>query len=526
MNWSILIADDEEIECKALSMQIQKAFPEITVLKPVRNGLELMDSARANRPDIVIADIEMPGMNGLMALEQLRTEGIRPYIVIMTAYSSEHYLKESLSLRVHEYLEKPIRRERMANTIRSLLEEMERERSKEAEFAQKRDAIRSMHKMIQSELMTNIESDEADASQTAELLDMLEMNASRYMVMTFSMAETVGKADFRYARSLAELNVFEEIRRLVREKGWLDGHIINHRMSCLVPVDINVKEDDYRLRQIACCEADEILQRLDPTWRVRIGIGVSAPRPHMLQKSRQQSIQALYSQDKHSAICHYEDQPIPPGVENLFATEEAALREYILSGNEEQAKNCIRRCFASLPEWVTFDVLRIQAFELLLALNRGSQLQLFDELLKRVTEEMIRCTDKTSLENYIIKLCMECIQRNCDSDKHWQDDIIEQAKRYIDVCYHADISLESTAEAIGVSKFYLSRLFKTRLGMNYSTYLTEKRVKRAETLMQTRRKLTNREIAELVGFKDPDYFGKVFKKQTGFTIKEYRDLIN
>lgn len=522
MNWTVLIADDEEIECRALSMQIKKAFPQITLLKTARNGLELIDIARANKPDIVIADIEMPGMNGLMALEQLRTEGIRPYIIIMTAYSSEHYLKESLSLRVHEYLEKPIRRERMANTIQSLLSEIERERIKEAEFAQMRDAIRSMHRMIKSELMTNIESDEADVSQTAELLDMLELSAQRYMVMTFSLAEAFDGAESRYARSITELNAFEEIRKLVREKGWLDGHIINHRMSCLVPVDIHIKDDDYRLRQLACCEADEILKQLDSSWHVRIGIGVSTAQPHMLQKSRQQSIQALYRQDKHSDICHYEDQPIPADVENLFVSEEAALLEYILSGNIEQTKSCIHRCFSSLPDWVTFDVLRIQAFQLLLALNRSSQVQLFEELLKRVSEEMFSCTDRASLENYITQVCIECIQRNCDNDRHWQDDIIERAKRYIDACYGMDISLEGTAEAIGVSKFYLSRLFKSKLGTNYSAYLTDLRVQKATMLMNTQKDFANREIAERVGFKDPDYFGKVFKKIMGCTVSDYR----
>lgn len=522
MIWSVLIADDEEIERKALSMQIKKAFPQITLLKTARNSLELVDIARKNQPDIIIADIEMPGMNGLMALEQLRAEGIRPYIIIMTAYSSEHYLKESLSLRVYEYLEKPIRRERMVNTIKSLLDEIERERSKEAEFDQMRDSIRSMHKMIKSELMSNIESDAANVRQTVELLDMLELKAQRYTVMTFSMTENFNASDSVYARSIAELNVFEVIRKLVREKGWLDGHIINHRMSCLVPLDVHVGDEDYHLRQLACCEAHELLKRLDPSWRVRVGIGISTMQPDTLQKSRQQSIQALYRQDNHSDICHYEDQPIPANVDNLFVTEESSLLEYILSGNIEQTKECIHRCFSSLPDWVTFDVLRIQAFQMLLALNRSSHVQLFKELLNRISEDMFICTDKASLEDYIIQLCVECIQRNCDHDRHWQDDIIEQAKQYIDACYSMDISLESTAEAIGVSKFYLSRLFKSKLGTNYSSHLSDLRVHKATMLMHMQKDLSNREIAERVGFKDPDYFGKVFKKIMGCTVSDYR----
>ena len=47
----------------------------------------------------------------------------------------------------------------------------------------------------------------------------------------------------------------------------------------------------------------------------------------------------------------------------------------------------------------------------------------------------------------------------------------------------------------------------------------------AETLLKTQGWLCNREIAERVGFRDPDYFGKVFKKQIGCTMTEYRDRI-
>ena len=84
-----MIADDEAIERRALRMQLGKAFPEIEILRDATNGLELIDAVRAHRPDIVLADIEMPGMNGLDALEQLRQEGLTPHVVIMTAYSSE-----------------------------------------------------------------------------------------------------------------------------------------------------------------------------------------------------------------------------------------------------------------------------------------------------------------------------------------------------------------------------------------------------------------------------------------------------
>ena len=524
MSITLLIADDEGIERRALRMQLERTFPGVTLLKAAENGLELIDSARANRPDIVLADIEMPGMNGLKALEQLRAEGLQPHVVIMTAYSSERYLKESLSLRVFAYLEKPIHRDQVEATLRALIAEIEAERARSAEFAQLRKSIRAVRGMVRSELMTAIESDEADPNHIGELMDMLEPDARRFMIVTFSLSGPAGEGKSVYENRVAELNLSDRLRQVVRDRGWVDGHVINHRLSCLVPVMLNAQaEDDYRLRYAICCEVDAVINALDSPEGLRAGISVPTAQPRLLQRCRQQSIQALYRQDRHAAICHYEDQPARTDVESAFLTEEAALLEYIQSGNAAQTEQTLRRCFAAVPAWMPFDTLRNQAFELLLSLNRKGRARLFDDLLNGVAEELRRCPDRSALEQYVIQACLGCIRRNDSDDSRWQEDIIEKARQYVDACYNTDISLESVAEAIGVSRFYLSRLFKTRLGMNYSAYLTDKRVRMAALLMDAQRELNNRDISEYVGFRDPDYFGKVFKRTMGCTVSEYRE---
>ena len=524
MSITLLIADDEGIERRALKMQLERAFPGITLLRAAENGIELVESARANRPDIVLADIEMPGMNGLSALEQLRGEGIQPHVVIMTAYSSERYLKESLSLRVFAYLEKPIHRDQVERTLRALVAEIEAEHGRNAELSKLRESIRAVRGMVRSELMTAIESDEADPNHIGELMDMLEPDARRFMVVTFSLSEPFGDGKSVYERRVAELNLFDRLRKVVRDRGWQDGHIINHRLSCLVPVMVNAPaDDDYRLRYAICREVDEVIGAMDSPPGLRAGIGVATADPRLLQRCRQQSIQALYRQDRHAAICHYEDQPAQSDGESLFLTEEAALLEYIQSGNAVQTEQTLRRCFAAVPAWMPFETLRNQAFELLLSLNRKSRARLFENLLDGAAEELRRCSDREALEQYMIQTSLGSIRRKDSDDSRWQEDIIEKARQYVDACYNADISLESVAEAIGVSRFYLSRLFKTRLGMNYSAYLTDKRVRMAALLMDTQRELNNRDIAEYVGFRDPDYFGKVFKRTMGCTVSEYRE---
>ncbi|MEE0388780.1 MAG: helix-turn-helix domain-containing protein, partial [Agathobaculum sp.] len=103
----LLVADDEEIECCGITNVITECFPQITVTGSVHNGAELIRAAREQHPDIIIADINMPGINGLDAIEVLRQEKINSKVIINTAYSYFEYAKKAILLKAADYLLKP-----------------------------------------------------------------------------------------------------------------------------------------------------------------------------------------------------------------------------------------------------------------------------------------------------------------------------------------------------------------------------------------------------------------------------------
>ena len=99
--------------------------------------------------------------------------------------------------------------------------------------------------------------------------------------------------------------------------------------------------------------------------------------------------------------------------------------------------------------------------------------------------------------------------------------MVASAIQYLEQHYSADVSLESTAEAIGITGTYLSRLFRQELDTTFLFYLTNLRIRRAKQLLRDpRRKLA--EIASSVGFQDEKYFCRVFKKITGQTPTDFR----
>lgn len=87
--------------------------------------------------------------------------------------------------------------------------------------------------------------------------------------------------------------------------------------------------------------------------------------------------------------------------------------------------------------------------------------------------------------------------------------------------YQQDISMQDAAAALGYSESYFCKRFKACFQMNFSVYLNQYRVRKALQLMEDPR-LSLREVSRACGYRDPNYFARVFKRITGQTPSEYR----
>lgn len=101
---------------------------------------------------------------------------------------------------------------------------------------------------------------------------------------------------------------------------------------------------------------------------------------------------------------------------------------------------------------------------------------------------------------------------------------IHRAMDYIRSNYMNDISLDDVAGACGISPFYMSRMFKQTLDLNFVTLLTNVRLEQAVRLLG-QGLYSNSEIARAVGYSSPSYFHKVFRRRTGMTLGDYREAI-
>ena len=102
------------------------------------------------------------------------------------------------------------------------------------------------------------------------------------------------------------------------------------------------------------------------------------------------------------------------------------------------------------------------------------------------------------------------------------NDLIENVCKYVLKNIEKEVTLTSIAETLYMNKTYLSEVFKQKTGKTIGEFITKVKIERSKKLLREN-KLRNYEIAYLVGYKDVDYFSKLFKKSEGISPGQYRE---
>ena len=115
----VVVADDQPIVRRGIVLLLEQE-PGIDVIGEAGDGWDTVECVRRLRPDVVLMDIEMPGLSGLEATKQITESGSGVSMLMLTVYDREDYLFEALQAGAHGYLLKTADTEELVGAIRTL----------------------------------------------------------------------------------------------------------------------------------------------------------------------------------------------------------------------------------------------------------------------------------------------------------------------------------------------------------------------------------------------------------------------
>lgn len=118
VRYRILIGDDDAYVHELLTALLSTEYE---LIEPASNGRDLVDGASRHNPDVVIADISMPVLNGFEAVRQIRLNGVISKFVFFTTHNNHAYVRHALASGASGYVLKEVGGEDLPLAVREVL---------------------------------------------------------------------------------------------------------------------------------------------------------------------------------------------------------------------------------------------------------------------------------------------------------------------------------------------------------------------------------------------------------------------
>jgi len=507
-NYSILIADDEPIECIALELLLKNNFPGLRILPSVSNGIDFVASVGQNRPDIVIVDINMPGLNGLDALDMVRNRYPEMKIIIHSAYSEFEYAKRAFSLNVFDYMVKPVQKPLFLDTMKKILDSLGKEQQEKTSEETIHRLTGEVSQLAEHDIMSSILLGEVNGQTSRIFLRSLKQEYQGGFLVT---ARHPGNAAPPWNAKACEeiLSALNQVCLCLGRAHYQD------LLLYLIPGP-GVGEANYRQW------AGHLLESLNRPFL----FGVSSWKFTVDELPDAQKESSSVLMGRQEAGIFFFEYTASSHSQNVFQGQEEYLAQLLALGKTGQCCDALENLFEKACSLnIPLDSMKTSSAYFLLSLHR--------EMAKRFSfplyasgyipgawKELWNCGTYEELDkNLRLIVCQLSGLLVHPMNKSWE--YVAKAFIHIRNLYSHDVSLEEVAELVGISPFYLSRLLKQELNETFVEILTKVRISKALILLQDPKK-TIRQIGEEVGYSNTTYFYKVFKKQTGMTVGEVR----
>ncbi|MWC29768.1 response regulator transcription factor [Paenibacillus sp. MMS18-CY102] len=535
--YKAIIVDDEAVVRVGLKNTIDWNEHGFELIGDYANGRDAWEAVEQQKPDLVISDISMPFMDGLELAGLIA--GSFPYIkvIILTGYDEFDYAQQALRLKVSDFILKPV----TAREIRQLLDkvrgEMDEERQRHENLSSLQDQLKQSVPLLRERFLERLV---AVGLSKIEIEDRfayfgLPPLATHSLVMAIDIDDFGDRELLSYEHDVeflrfAAFNIFEEI---AEKENAILFRTREERMVAIVTAHA-ADGDESLLYETAFRLAEDVRHQIEKylKFTVTIGIGRISLSPDMLPASFKSALSALdyrflFGKNRVLSILDLEGKPelaSPPSL-----NWDRSLVSAVKSGSFEEAQQLIEQGISELKKaLVPIGTCLLQMQKVTLSLMNaiqevipaGRETSLDSQMMLM---DVYRFKTLDEIEGWLKQAVHAVMAEIADNRNHFTNSQVRRAVEYIETNYANDkMSLQEICRHVLMSTSYFSLVFKQHTGETFIEYLTGVRIAKAKDLLQTT-SLKFYEIAERVGYGDPNYFSILFKKHAGMTPKDYRE---
>lgn len=177
--WKVLIADDEYIIREGIRSSVDWEEFGMEVIGEAEDGEEAVELALKHQIDILLIDLNMPIMNGLAAMKNLRDELPHCKMIVISGYDEFHYAQEAIRLQVEDYLLKPVNPEKLKKVLIELKQQMNVEVQQKSFLKQAENQIKKNHVQLKERFFQEWIAGQLTSNEIKEQLQFLELSVER-----------------------------------------------------------------------------------------------------------------------------------------------------------------------------------------------------------------------------------------------------------------------------------------------------------------------------------------------------------
>ncbi|WP_135549217.1 response regulator [Paenibacillus cymbidii] len=539
--YKMIIVDDEATTRYGLRVCVDWNAYGIEIVGEAGGGEAGLQLAEQLRPDIVLTDVKMPGMDGIEMVGQLRRRFEKMKVIFISGYDDIEYLKQAMKFDAIDYIFKPVNLAELLQVVQKVVDLSKEEKGQQDILLQMSAKLRESMPLLRERFFIQLLTDDKgqDAHVLEKRIEFLDLSlplASLYCTLIVSLdnkASILGQMSQKETEliSFSVQNICQEVVR-----GQLFGYVIEHTTGEYVIIlqltNDEEQEEIFSLVAELKVKLHDFLERFIHT-SLTVGVGSCVHHLKDLSYSYRTASEAVQMKLflGNNKIITVDDMETGRNVDlRNIHTAVNALPSLLKKGMEDKLLACLDALFDEIAHYrgMTQHHCRTIALQVLSGASHflveydmaTETLQQQERKLGEVLFQLETIYDmKLALSEYLVAVC-RIVGEKRSKKTH---EVIDRIKAVIREQYPMNLTIDDISNQVFFSSTYICLLFKQETGETINDYLTRTRMEQAkELLVNTDLKL--HDICFKIGYAEPGYFSKQFKKMFGFSPSEYRDI--